>query len=317
MLKHAKNCKIVQLNWKASNNWDKTYNVSKVTDLYTKISQRFNVFKQNTGFYQLIKQAEIDVLGLSIDEKENNGPYYYAVDIAYHENGLNYGSSKPATINTILKKLIRSAFILYYFFNVKNGEIIFASPKINPSIYAKLLGQITQLKIFMTAEGFSYNFKLFANDNFYKDILDPLVLASSAISDTSELFMRSFQLINLRENIDKGQKQKKYILNTNAQYNEFKIGATVKFKLNFLFTHNYLSYEEILNLKDKNCSKKVFNLNFPLLVDKKDEQKRYDCQGYNRYWSEIFNDKYYVCSQWKEDQRSLFEKWYSSIVKES
>lgn len=64
----------------------------------------------------------------------------------------------------------------------------------------------------MTTEGFSYDFKLFANDNFYKDILDPLVLASSAISDTSELFMRSFQLINLRENIDKGQKQKNYIL---------------------------------------------------------------------------------------------------------
>ncbi len=102
-LKHAKECKITQLNWKPSSNWN-TYNEKEVEALYKKAILHFPVFKQNSSLEQIIKQAEIDVLGLSY---ENNTAYYYAVDIAYHENGLNYGS-KGETIERISKKLLRS-----------------------------------------------------------------------------------------------------------------------------------------------------------------------------------------------------------------
>ena len=82
-----------------------------------------------------------------------------------------------------------------------------------------------------------------------------------------------------------------------------------------MFANNYLSSEDILNLKNEKYCKEVFNLNFPLLIEK--NQSRYDKNGYGRYWKEIFDNKYYVCSQWFESQRSQFESWYNSIIKKS
>lgn len=310
-LKHAKECKIAQLNWKPSSNWN-TYNEKEVEALYNKTILHFPVFKQNSNLEQIIKQAEIDVLGLSY---ENNTAYYYAVDIAYHESGLNYGS-KDETIERISKKLLRSAFLLYLYFDVKDGEIIFASPKINSAVYDDLEKQIDKISKFMSAEGFQYKFKLFANTNFAENILNPIIQISSTISDTSELFMRAFQLSNLCEkSINKKQNTKKHIQNSEIRYNEFKIGTTIKTKLNYLFSKNYLSTDDISHLKNKEFCKDIFNLNFPLLIDK--NQSRYDKNGYSRYWKEIFNDKYYACSQWIETQRSQFEDWYNSLVEKN
>ena len=64
-LKHAKECKVVQLNWKPSDSWN-LYNEQEADNLLTIIEQHFPVFK-NSKPDQLIKQAEIDVLGLNID----------------------------------------------------------------------------------------------------------------------------------------------------------------------------------------------------------------------------------------------------------
>ena len=153
-LKHAKECKITQLNWKPSSNWN-TYNEKEVEALYNNAILHFPVFKQNSNLEQIIKQAEIDILGLSY---ENNTTYYYAVDIAYHESGLNYGS-KDETIERISKKLLRSAFLLYLYFDVKDGEIIFASPKINSAVYYDLEKQIDKISKFMSAQGFQYKYK--------------------------------------------------------------------------------------------------------------------------------------------------------------
>ena len=248
-------------------------------------------------------------MGLSY---ENNTTYYYAVDIAYHESGLNYGS-KDETIERISKKLLRSAFLLYLYFDVKDGEIIFASPKINSAVYYDLEKQIDKISKFMSAQGFQYKFKLFANTSFAENILNPIIQISSTISDTSELFMRAFQLSNLCEkSINKKQNIKRHITNSEIQYNEFKIGTAVKNKLNYLFSKDYLSTDDISNLKNKEFCKDIFNLNFPLLIEK--DQSRYDNKGYPRYWKELFDDKYYVCSQWIENQRSLFEDWYNSVV---
>lgn len=308
-LKHAKECKITQLNWKPSANWT-AYNEQSIEELYKRMSTHFPVFKNNANYEQVIKQAELDVLGLSNDD--NNMPYYYAIDIAYHESGLNYGS-KEETIERISKKLLRSALVLYHYFNVKNGEIIFASPKINPVIYDDLEKRIDQIYNFMSSQGFEFKFKLFANKSFTENILNPIVEISSSVSDTAELFMRAFQLSNLCEkNINKKQYLKEEKTNVTARYNEFKIGATVQNKLNYLFAKNYLSEEEILNLKNEAYCKKVFNLSFPLLRNK--NESRYDKKGYPRYYSPVFGEKYYVCNHWYEHQRSKFESWYNSIV---
>jgi len=318
-LKHAKGCKITQLNWKPSIHWD-SYNDEEVKRLINLADVHFSplfsnkLFKNNTP-EQLISQAEIDVLGINPDENA-----LYAVDIAFHEGGLVYGSGDE-TQRRITSKMIRSALILYSQFNIKKGEIIFASPKIYPAQMEPLKRCFEQVNNFMNANGFEFKFKLIGNDDFEEKILNPIILLSSQVSDTSELFMRAFQLYNLFSGSNK-TKNKKNIAHKNiyqnSEYSEFKVGALVRYKMSYLFENNLLSKTEILKLQDEKYCKKVFDLSFPLLV-KIDtslsdySRQRLDAKGYARYWSEIFGKKYYVCNYWYEKSKPLFEKWLETI----
>lgn len=320
-LKHAKGCKITQLNWKPSTHWD-SYNEEEVKHIINLADAHFSplfstkLFKNNKP-EQILLQAEIDVLGINTDENA-----LYAIDIAFHEGGLVYGS-KDETQRRITSKIIRSALILYSQFNIKKGEIIFASPKIYPAQHEPLKNSFEQVNNFMTANGFEFNFKLIGNEDFEEKILNPIILLSSQVSDTSELFMRAFQLYNLfsGNNNSKNNDKKKLNykkLSENSEYSEFKIGALVRQKMNYLFENNILSNEEILNLQDVNYSKKVFGLSFPLLIkiDKAHPNfhlQRLDSNGRARYWSEIFGNKYYVCNHWYEKNKPFFEKWLEII----
>lgn len=308
-LKHAKECKIVQLNWKPADSWN-TYNEHEANILLKIIEQHFPVFK-NSKYDQLIKQAEIDVLGLSIDEGKNN---YYAVDVAYHEQGLRYGKTQQECISIVSKKMLRSALLLYLYFNVKNGDIIFASPKINPAVYKNLQEQINNIDKFIKDLGFEYNFRLIANENFTNLILNPIVEISTTVADTSELFMRAFQLSSLCQKANSKSSKKQTIKNINTEitYNEFKIGAIVKNKMNYLFSNKYLNEDDIKKLSDSKYCKTTFNLKFPMIISIKED--RYDQKGYARYWNIVFANKYYICNHWYENQRVAFENWYNSII---
>jgi hypothetical protein len=75
-------------------------------------------------------QGEIDALGLRI--RDSYVEEIFAIDVAFHESGLRYGN-KVQTVESVLKKLVRTSMILYGFFNMKKGTIIFTSPKIHKS----------------------------------------------------------------------------------------------------------------------------------------------------------------------------------------
>lgn len=70
-LNHVKGCRVIQSNWKTSGNWVITdHEKIRAKDFYQKIinSGNFNgIFKEST-FEQLLKQAEIDVLGINTTE---------------------------------------------------------------------------------------------------------------------------------------------------------------------------------------------------------------------------------------------------------
>ena len=103
-LKPIKKCQIVQTNWKVSKTWE-TFKTKEVNDFYHLAKEKFgeDIFKKNSQS-QLIQQAEIDAVGVAY--LKDNTSTIYAVDIAYHESGLNYGSAKE-TVNKITKKITR------------------------------------------------------------------------------------------------------------------------------------------------------------------------------------------------------------------
>ena len=84
-LRHVKECQIVQTNWKPSQNWD-VQNKNILEDLLKESSEEFkkyNLFKpmksneSKIGIGQILKQAEIDLIGISFgNEKCKKIPYF-------------------------------------------------------------------------------------------------------------------------------------------------------------------------------------------------------------------------------------------------
>ena len=103
-------------------------------------------------------------------------------------------------------------------FNVKNGNIIFASPKVQPKDVGILQTRTTEIEQFMQNQGFDFKFIFLCNQQFYEEILLPVQKQSEKIADTSELFMRCLQMISLFKKQDStGTPSQKIIINTNLR----------------------------------------------------------------------------------------------------
>lgn len=203
-LKHVKKCVLYQNNWKISSRWresDKGNNNKDITleeKIFNEIKIRFNgVFK--SSFNQTIKQAEIDVLGMDKEGK------IYAIDIAYHEKGLSYDKDNNVTINKMIKKLLRSYLILLSYFPNRDYEIIFASPKVGNTKEQLILVAFDKLRELFPKKNTEVKnkveFKYISNEAFKDEILDKTIKASESDSDTNELFMRSYKLLELFDRV--------------------------------------------------------------------------------------------------------------------
>ena len=213
-VKHIKHCQIATLNWKCSKGWH-FYNQKDVSDLIEKINTRFSeeIFGKSK-IDQIISQAELDVLGLNIDN--NIVKNIYAIDIAFHENGLHYNKDKKINnLNKITEKFLRSALVLYSIFNVKTGNIVFASPKVQSKDEKELVERTQEIELFMKSLGFDYKFSFICNQNFYNEIFVPVQRASTEEADTGELFMRCLQMISLfKKHGTQEASGKKIVINT-------------------------------------------------------------------------------------------------------
>ena len=99
-LRHVKECQIVQTNWKASSQWqlqheDELAELMTATDEHFGSKYGYKIYKKNSSLSQLIQQGECDAVGISI---QNDGLRYYAVDVAFHESGLNYGTREETVV---------------------------------------------------------------------------------------------------------------------------------------------------------------------------------------------------------------------------
>jgi len=190
-LRHVKKCLFTQTNWKASSSWDyspTTY--SEVNAIFDKIlanPEFASIFP--SSFDQTLKQAEIDVLGI---DGANN---IYAVDIAYHEAGLQYGTEKNETRDRVAKKLLRTMLLLKLYFPTTTHRIIFCSPKVTPATHDRINAAMKLIR-----DGYEENsvvFEYFANDDFYDRIMKPTLEGIKSEPDSSELFSRSIKLLEL------------------------------------------------------------------------------------------------------------------------
>lgn len=315
-LRHVKECQITQNNWKVSNNWT-LYNEDKLEKMFNTINNGFNskfginLFKQSVSVSQVIKQGECDALGVSI---ENNNIKYYACDIAFHENNLNYGS-KMETVYKVIAKCVRSAFCLYGFLNTQEAEIIFATPLVSDSNKSdttkKLIAKyISEVEKYFHSEGINYRFKFICNEDFNTEILEPVLIACKGTADTAELFARAFKLIDLFTNKKAGVSNKKApngvsVINPSpSAYQTLKVGTLVRSTFVDILKSGKITKQELNDLLDKDASNKLFGIKYPTLSKTKDPKERYYADPIT-----IFNDEYYICNDWYEKNKSLLIDW--------
>jgi len=183
-LRHEKNCRIVQTNWKPSKSWPLT-DSDVVEKLFCDIKSAYpNCLKKNKDVQMLCKQAEIDVLGVTLDNE------YFAIDTAFHLPYLGYDNNAE----NITKKIFRAAICLYGYFGKKSGTIIFATPKIRPGEQSDLKSRVDDIRCFLAERGFEFDIMLAHDENFWSKILTPVISTAGAENDTAELFLRSVQM---------------------------------------------------------------------------------------------------------------------------
>jgi len=293
-LKHCKGCGIVQLNWRPSPIRLEVHE-NVVAPIMAKAQVAFPhleaLFKKNKP-QQFVSQCEIDVLGYNFKEEK-----VYANEVAFHEGGLLY-TDKEETNRRIVAKMIRAAITIHIIFPKVKSSITFITPKISDSYLRPLADNFKKLNDFATTTGLECKFALIAGADFRKEIFEPVCKASLEVADTSELFMRSLKLAKMFEVEGRPSGPE-------------KIGKFVKDTFIKLFEQGGLNEAELTRLQDKDYSRRTFNIGFPMLLRANSAEH---LGASERYWKNIFADRFVVCSQWTEKHRPAFERWLATIT---
>ncbi|MCY3895910.1 MAG: hypothetical protein OXG17_05520 [Chloroflexi bacterium] len=316
-LRHVKQCWLVQANWKASEHWSRILLDEQLESLFAGMRERFEtdgtVFRRTRSVDQFLKQAEIDVLGVG-----QNGSVH-ALDVAFHEAGLNYGGAE-GTRTRVLKKVLRSMLILRAYLPADTPtHLYFVSPKVRESIDVELVESFAELRTVYPDVGWH----LQTNARFRDELVRPTLVAAQAVADTSELFVRSAKLLEvsgLSSAIPDESSPKKRAKPETSRIPRATLQPLVSSLMKTMLEDypELLDEEAIANLTDSGYCRRNLGLqigNLALLRRRKDGRS---VRGYSRYWSEIYGGQYFVVSQWGKQyhthnaQRLL--RWIDRVI---
>jgi hypothetical protein len=322
-LRHVHGCVVTQMNWKPSPSWP-IANEHELRQTFERIrtlageSIGIPIFKQ-CEFGQFVRQTEIDVLGFRL-ARDPLTSQAIAVDSAFHEAGLNYGTADE-TVGRVLKKLIRAALALEGYLNVREALVVFATPKVAEPIQAAIERHLANLDAVLAdraSGGPRLRFRLIANGDFADEIVQPVLEAATTVADTSELFMRAQQLMALCQ---PPARQPRPMRNRAVPTERGEgIGAHVRATMTNLAESGRLTPETVAELSSARYCRQRFNLGYPLLkpVDPYVDltKQRHDRNGYPRYWKhplDIGGNEFLMCSQWFDWQRTAFDQWVRDL----
>ncbi len=314
-LRHYRNCQVCQLNWKASEVWNcDSSDIVYCQELMNELLSAFdNPFKKTKNVQQLLKQCEIDVIGIDTFNSS-----FFAIDVAYHSNGLGYKNP----VEQVTMKILRAVLIsLVYFKNFENYFICFVSPKVSNQLDNELNQRIEKINQFLIHKDIkNIRCDFISNDRFKDEILLPVVKNSSEISDTSELFLRSYQLLKIFDN----KVLSKYIETDNFEKqpqdmnNEtIRIGEFVQKEFRDLLENDLLTSEMLGNLQDPDYCRTTFKMNYPILkrvINQQDIKREILINKHPRYYAKPIGN-FLLCNNWFEYHRSSVLQWILMVKK--
>jgi len=331
-MRHVVGCQIVQLNWKPSVGRWTLYDEQMLESFLEEMKAHFrerrgrDIFNQGEPS-QLIRQGEIDVLGLRLGE--DGGLRLFAVDIANHFAGLNLGM-RDRTIARVLKKLVRSAVSLHGYFPGTPTEVMFASPKVDHRTQEMLTECIADLNEALEGRSMPIRARLVCNEEFGAEIVQNVVECADTVADTSELFLRSIQLCHIagiapgerRQSARSGPRAAAGSDNA-ADEDGDRVGIHIQRQVQHLIDLGKIPQEEIIRLLDQGYSTRVFRQSYPVLKrhdpSLPKSMKQHHVNGAGRYYSRpyrIGDGHYYLCSQWVDRHRDHFDRWVAARLRE-
>ena len=310
-LRHVKQCWLVQANWKASEHWAKRQAEEDLERLFSDMRENFDpdgsVFKGTTTVGQFLRQGEIDVVGVGQDGS------IHAVEVAFHEAGLNYTGGAA---NRVLKKLLRTMFVLDAYHPAEaEKHIYFLSPKVHRAVQEPLE------EIFGALQGEypEVDWHLLTNGEFTGQVLAPTLEKAGSVADTSELFVRSAKLLELAggpsplvEEAQHWQKGETVHTTPRRTVGEATTSSNGRIQplVQSLMKTLLEDYPDLLSENDRNnlmsegyCEGRLgLHLGgYPLLRPR--EEGRMD-GGHARYWGKVYAGRYYVTNNWWKQHHS-------------
>lgn len=297
-LRHVERCWLVQANWKAPEHWGRRLTDADLEALFAEMRRRFDpdgaVFKQTKDAAQFLKQGEIDVVG--VDQQGG----VHAMEVAFHEAGLNYGSTAE-TVNRVLKKMLRTLLILRAHHPPQTPlHIYFLSPKVNPVVQKPLEEAFVALQMAHP----DVDWRLRTNDDFVNRIVKPTLENASDVADSSELFLRSAKLLETAgyRLIPPGTANGPPPPNGPASpigQPKGKIQPLVKALMGTLLVAHpaLLSDAEKSNLQDNVYCKRSIGLRIGFPLIRRVELGRKGNDGQDRYYARRYGD-FHVCNHW-------------------
>lgn len=176
--KHIQKYPVVEINWRASGQWERKGNTEA-----TKLLGDIRRFLERKGcgignnlskikYEQILKQVECDVLA----QRKRK---ILAIEMAFHSHGLGYGSPKENKCR-YLKKMINLAVVTTEFFPNYEKRIVFASPLVSTKSEEEINEAYQLLNAFFLTPVNKKNYKIkmelyVGKDSFNRKIRSPLV----------------------------------------------------------------------------------------------------------------------------------------------
>ncbi|MBL4888484.1 MAG: hypothetical protein JKX97_00515 [Candidatus Lindowbacteria bacterium] len=157
-----------------------------------------------------------------------------------------------------------------------------------------------------------------SNEQFYSEIVDPLIENTDDEHDTAELFSRAIKLLKLDNRKESPKpivlkkQTKSRVLGIKKEINGMKIGQFAQYSFRKAFEQGLISESEINRLQNPDYSKATFDINYEILKNKNRNIK--DEKGRMRYYArEIFCENYHLTNHWVESHWDLLLNWLNKI----
>ncbi len=318
-LRHAKQCWLVQTNWKPSEHWRPLCQPAELEQKFSAMRENFDpygsVFKKTAGWRQFLRQGEIDVVGAGLDGS------IHAMEVAYHRDGLGNGQ-----VERVLKKMLRVVLLLDAYHPVgTQRHIYFVSPKVNPRVQESLVNVFNRLRAEYPCP--TTNWYLFTDAEFKEELLARTLEKADSVEDTSELFVRAAQLLQLGGRVELGSKTSNPYQETPSaqQTPESEPGQIQPLIQGLMQTllddcPDLLTESDRSDLTDKDYCRQQLGLKIGSRALLRRQEEGSENSGRpKRHWKRVYAKHYFVTNDWWKEHHlhnaAALLQWLEELIR--